>query len=48
MYIYKLTEPGLYTVGFYEPTGEWIAESDHDSECAAAERVKHLNRSSHE
>ena len=29
-FVYLRSEPGLWTVGFYTPTGEWIAESDHD------------------
>jgi hypothetical protein len=34
---------GLWTVGFYDPTGKWIPESDHDSEESAARRVHYLN-----
>ena len=45
MYVYKLSEPGLWTVGFYEPDGKWIAESDHDSPELAAARVARLNGS---
>ncbi len=29
MYVYQQTEPELWTVGYYSPTGEWHAESDH-------------------
>lgn len=43
MYVYKQTEPGLWTVGYYEPSGKWIPESDHDTPQAAAERVHYLN-----
>lgn len=43
MYVYKQPEPGLYTVGFYEPNGAWMPESDHQSTAAAAERVHYLN-----
>lgn len=43
MYVYKQTEPGLWTVGFYEPSGEWIAESDWSSAEEAAQRVIRLN-----
>jgi hypothetical protein len=43
MYIYKQTEPGLYTVGFYAPDHQWHAESDHGSRKEAAERVHYLN-----
>ena len=34
---------GLWTVGFYGPSGEWNPESDHSSAEAAAERVHWLN-----
>jgi hypothetical protein len=30
MYVYIKSEPYLWTVGFYTPDGEWIAESDYD------------------
>lgn len=43
MYVYKQTEPSLWTVGFYEPDGTWIAESDHDNPYDAAERVHYLS-----
>lgn len=43
MYVYKDSEPGLYTVGFYAPDGNWHSESDHDSREAAADRVRYLN-----
>lgn len=43
MWVYLRTEPGLWTVGYYDPEGEWIPESDHDSKEAAAERVHWLN-----
>ena len=42
-YVYLRSEPGLYTVGFYSPDGEWIPESDHDSTEEAAKRVHYLN-----
>jgi len=42
-YGYKQTEPGLYTVGFYSPGGEWHPDSDHGSKQAAADRVAFLN-----
>ena len=35
----------LYTVGFYDPTGSWTAESDHYDKEKAAERVAWLNGS---
>ena len=34
---------GLWTVGFYDPSGEWQPESDHPSPEEAAERVAYLN-----
>jgi len=43
MYVYKQTEPGLWTVGFFDPAGQWHAESDHSTSEAAAERVRYLN-----
>lgn len=43
MYTYKQTEPGLWTVGYYDPPGKWIPESDHDSREDAAKRVNYLN-----
>lgn len=42
-YVFINSEPGLYTVGFYTPKGEWVAESDHDSKEDAANRVHWLN-----
>lgn len=42
-WIYKRTEPELWTVGFYSPSGEWHPESDHPSSDSAAERVHYLN-----
>ena len=43
MYVYIRSEPGLWTVGFYDPDGEWIPESDWGSAEEAAERVHYLN-----
>jgi hypothetical protein len=47
VYVYIQSERhefgGLWTVGFYEPDGTWVPESDHDSAEAAAERVAWLN-----
>lgn len=42
-WIYKQTEPGLYTVGFYAPNGEFHTDSDHDSKEEAAKRCHYLN-----
>jgi hypothetical protein len=43
MYVYIRSEPGLWTVGFYDPTGKWQAESDHETSEGAARRVAFLN-----
>jgi hypothetical protein len=46
MYVYRVsTESGhyLFTVGFYDPAGKWIPESDHDTRAEAAARVHYLN-----
>ncbi len=43
MYVYKQTEPYLFTVGFYAPDGTWHPDSDRDSKDEAAERVHYLN-----
>jgi hypothetical protein len=42
-YVYIRSEPGLWTVGFYRPDGQWEPESDHASSEEAAERVVRLN-----
>lgn len=42
-YVYKRTEPSLWTVGFYTPEGKWEPDSDHDSPAKAAKRVHYLN-----
>ena len=41
-YVYKQTEPGLWTVGHYEDD-TWLPESDHGSKDEAADRVHWLN-----
>lgn len=43
MYVYLRSEPGLWTVGYYDPNGRWIPESDHESTTAAADRCHYLN-----
>lgn len=43
MYVYIQSETNLWTVGFYNPEGKWIAESDHPSSEEAADRVAYLN-----
>ncbi|MCA9244460.1 MAG: hypothetical protein KDA32_10925 [Phycisphaerales bacterium] len=43
VWVYVNSEPGLWTVGHYTPSGAWVPESDHESKDAAAERVHYLN-----
>jgi hypothetical protein len=43
MYVYIQSEPGIWTAGFYNPSGEWTPESDHTSAKVAAQRVHWLN-----
>lgn len=43
MYVYLHSEPNLFTVGFYDPTGKWQPESDHATAELAAVRVAFLN-----
>lgn len=43
MYVYEKSEPKLWTVGFYNPEGKWVSESDHDSPEEAVKRVNWLN-----
>ena len=45
MYVYIRSHPGLWTVGFYKPNGDWEAESDHNDSESAAARVHYLNGS---
>jgi hypothetical protein len=42
MYVYIYSN-GVYTVGFFKSNGEWVPESDHDTDEEAAERVHYLN-----
>ena len=42
-WVYKRTEPGVWTVGFYDPHGNWCPETDHVSRDEAARRVHWLN-----
>jgi hypothetical protein len=42
-YVYIKTEPQLWTVGFYDPKGEWHSESDYPNPDQAASRVAWLN-----
>jgi hypothetical protein len=43
VYVYQSSEPGLFTVGFYDPSGKWHPESDHSSIDEASKRVHYLN-----
>lgn len=43
MWVYIQSEPGLYTVGFYAPNGEWYTDSDWGEREEAVERVHYLN-----
>ena len=45
MYVYIRSEPQLWTVGFYTPSGEWVPESDYECRDDAAERLHWLNGS---
>jgi len=42
-YVYIQSEPTLWTVGHYDPTGKWHPVSDHDSPGEAGERTRVLN-----
>jgi len=44
-YVYIRSEPQLWTVGFYNPDGEWMTDSDHEYKEEAAKRVAWLNGS---
>lgn len=43
MWVYRQTEPRLWTVGFYAPDGSWHTDSDHDVREDAARRSSFLN-----
>lgn len=42
-WVYKQSEPGLWTVGYYTPSGKWEPESDHGDREEAAKRCSWLN-----
>lgn len=44
-WVYIRSEPGLYTVGFYDPSGKWHPDSDHADSEKAAQRTAWLNGS---
>jgi hypothetical protein len=43
VWVYKQTEPRLFTVGFYDPEGTWYPEKDFATADEAAARVNYLN-----
>lgn len=43
MWIYLRSEPGLWTVGFYNPEGKFQTDSDHEIREEAAKRCHYLN-----
>lgn len=45
MWVYLLSEPGLFTVGFFDPNGKWHPDNDYNNREDAADRVAYLNGS---
>lgn len=43
MYVYIVTEPNVYTVGFYDPIGNWHPHEDFATRAEAAKCVSYLN-----
>lgn len=43
MYVYLKSEKTLWTVGFYDPAGQWLPESDYTDMESAAKRTAYLN-----
>jgi len=43
MYVYIMSEQGLWTVGFYAPNGDWHTDSDWNARDEARARVNYLN-----
>ena len=43
MWVFIESEPGLWTVGFYDPKGKWHSDSDWDDKAMARSRVHYLN-----
>ncbi len=43
MYVYKYIDDRLYVVGFYDPSGRWVPESDWSIQEKAIDRVHYLN-----
>ena len=46
-WVYIKSEPRLWTVGFYDPSGKWNPDSDHDNQEDARKTVIMLNGASH-
>lgn len=44
-WVYVKSEPGLWTVGHYDPQEQWHPDSDHGSTLQAADRCAYLNGS---
>jgi len=42
-WVYINSEPGLWTVGFYDPAGRWHTDEDYPNKQMAADRVHYLN-----
>lgn len=42
-WVYKKTEPMLWTVGFFDPQGKWWTDGDYDNQQDAARRTHFLN-----
>lgn len=42
-YVYRKSEPELWTVGHYDPQGTFRPDTDHSSKEGAARRVHYLN-----
>lgn len=43
MYVYIQSGSNVYTVGYYDPNGDWYPESDWGDKEEAAKRVHYLN-----
>lgn len=42
-WVYIQSEPRLWTVGFYKPSGDFEPDSDHSDRDEAAHRAHYLN-----
>ncbi len=43
MYVYKVLQSNLFTVGHYDNNNCWFPESDHSDKESAAAKVSYLN-----